>query len=89
MATMELAPAAAGWRERIRITRSGIFSLVFVLLGLWLLLYAAPQVPGGTITRLTAGRQAGLEIAGSALAVGGRRLVRPSPASPVCCRADG
>ena len=63
MATMELAPAAAGWRERIRITRSGIFSLVFVLLGLWLLLYAAPQVPGGTITRLTAGRQAGLEIA--------------------------
>ena len=66
MATMELAPAAAGWRERLRegarITRSGIFSLVFVLLGLWLLLYAAPQVPWDTITRLTAGRQAGLEI---------------------------
>ncbi|MCY4526750.1 MAG: hypothetical protein OXB89_09090, partial [Anaerolineaceae bacterium] len=59
---MDLAAPASGWRERIRITRSGVFSLVFVLLGLWLLL-SAPQVPPDTITRLTAGRQAGLEIA--------------------------
>lgn len=66
MANAEVAPAAArrGWlSERLRITRSGVFSLVFVLLGLWLLLLAAPQVPPDTFTRLTAGRQAGLEIA--------------------------
>ena len=66
MSTIDLAPAPAGLRQRlragVRITRSGIFSLAFVLLGLWLLLIAAPQIPPGSITRLTAGREAGLEI---------------------------
>ena len=42
------------WRDRLRITRSGIFSLLFVLFGVWLLVSAA-QYSTATVTTLTFG----------------------------------
>ena len=42
------------WRDRLRITRSGIFSLLFVLFGAWLL-FSIQQFQADTITTLTFG----------------------------------
>lgn len=46
---------ATTWRDNIHITRIGIFSVVFVLLGLWLLLYVRPQIDSEAIATLTFG----------------------------------
>ncbi len=43
------------WRDRLRITRSGVFSLLFVLFGAWLLISAPRQFTAETVTTLTFG----------------------------------
>jgi simple sugar transport system permease protein len=41
------------WREQIHITRTGIFAVAFILLGLWIVLYAVPRVAPDAVTTLT------------------------------------
>jgi simple sugar transport system permease protein len=50
---MQQAAPAQSWREAIYITRAGIFSGVFILLGMLILLAAVPQVAPGAVTILT------------------------------------
>lgn len=50
--SMQAAPARS-WRESIHITRKGIFSVVFILLGLLTLAAVIPQVAPGAVTTLT------------------------------------
>lgn len=57
MATVDTTmQATRSWRDIIHITRSGIFSVLFLLLGLWILLWATPQIEPGTVTTLTFGK---------------------------------
>jgi general nucleoside transport system permease protein len=51
------APAAprATWRDRIRITRTGVFSVLFIVVGIWLLINAPKAFTPDTITTLTFG----------------------------------
>ena len=49
------APARADWRENIKITRMGIFSVLFILLGAWMIIGGAQTLAEDTITRLTFG----------------------------------
>jgi general nucleoside transport system permease protein len=56
MATLDTALPGAeqkSWRDYLHLTRTGIFALVFILLGLWLLLGATPQLEPGVETILT------------------------------------
>jgi ABC-type uncharacterized transport system permease subunit len=48
-------PASTNWRENIKITRIGIFSVLFILLGLWMLIGGAQTLAEDTTTRLTFG----------------------------------
>ncbi len=43
------------WRDRIKITRTGVFSAFFVVVGAWILLSALSGFTGETTTRLTFG----------------------------------
>src|SRR5689334_12626315 len=43
------------WRDRIHITRMGIFSVFFILVGLWMLIAAPQTIASDTVTRLTFG----------------------------------
>lgn len=48
------------WREMLHITRTGVFSLLFIVIGAWILLSAPQTIPGDAVTTLTldrAGRQ--------------------------------
>jgi len=54
-ASPTLAPRAAGWRDSIRITRLGIFSIAALLFGGWLLVNAVTGLDPDTVTRLTFG----------------------------------
>ncbi len=54
MATATLQ-STASWRDAFRITRTGIFSIVFIVLGLVLIVSAVPQVAPDAITTLTIG----------------------------------
>jgi general nucleoside transport system permease protein len=49
------APARTNWRENIKITRMGIFSVLFILLGAWMLIGGAQTLAEDTITTLTFG----------------------------------
>ncbi len=51
------------WRDQIHITRTGIFSVVFILAGLVVLLSAVPQVAPDAITTLTFTSDQSLAIA--------------------------
>ena len=58
MATIDtpvLTQPERSWRDYIHITRTGIFGVVFVLLGLWLLFSARTQVAPDAVTTLTFG----------------------------------
>jgi simple sugar transport system permease protein len=46
---------AESWRDRLKVTRSSIFSLLFVLFGVWMLVTAPAQYTPQTITTLTFG----------------------------------
>jgi general nucleoside transport system permease protein len=46
------------WRDRIHITRMGIFSVFFILVGLWMLISAPQTIASDTMTRLTFGTNA-------------------------------
>ncbi len=56
MTTLD-APAptftARNWRSYVRVTRTGVFAIAFILLGLWMLLSAIPQVEPDATTTLT------------------------------------
>ncbi len=41
------------WRERLRLTRTGLFSALFILAGLLIFLEVPPNIPGDSITTLT------------------------------------
>src|SRR5690606_19213989 len=51
------APAlpTQSWRDRLKITRSGVFSILFVLFGLWALIAAPQSYSPETVTGLTFG----------------------------------
>jgi simple sugar transport system permease protein len=54
MATVTMQPTESrSWRDTFHITRMGIFSVVFILLGVILLLSAVPQLAPDAVTRLT------------------------------------
>ena len=56
MATATMQPTESrSWRDMFHITRMGIFSVVFILLGAGLLLAAVPQLAPDAVTRLTIG----------------------------------
>ncbi|HEX2908229.1 MAG TPA: ABC transporter permease [Phototrophicaceae bacterium] len=44
---------AKSWRERLTITRLGVFSVFFILIGVWILLSAPQNIPGDSVTTLT------------------------------------
>ncbi|NDJ60094.1 MAG: ABC transporter permease [Chloroflexi bacterium] len=50
-----IAAAPTSWRDRIKITRVGIFSVFFILLGLWMLIGGPQTIAGDTVTELTFG----------------------------------
>jgi ABC-type uncharacterized transport system permease subunit len=47
------------WRERLRLTRMGVFSILFILVGLWIILTVPQTVDSEAVTRLTFGRAPG------------------------------
>ncbi len=53
--TFDTTVPRTSWRERIKITRMGVFSVLFVLLGGWMLIGGAGSLAGDTITKLTFG----------------------------------
>lgn len=67
MATLQIPSSATpstSWRDRIKITRMGVFSVLFVLAGLWILLSVVPATDPSTISTLTFGADAsGQQIA--------------------------
>jgi hypothetical protein len=67
MATMQIPSSVApptSWRDRIKITRMGVFSVLFILAGLWILLSAVPAADPDTVSKLTFGADAsGQQIA--------------------------
>lgn len=42
-----------GWRDYVKITRSGIFAILFILIGVWVLISTPQSVPGNASTLLT------------------------------------
>lgn len=56
MTAQTLSPAAEAprtWRDNFKVTRVGIFSIVFILVGLWILISVPQNVTGETTTLLT------------------------------------
>jgi simple sugar transport system permease protein len=53
--TFNTAAPAETWRDRFRITRMGIFSVLFIAVGVWMLLSALGAGDDGVVTRLTFG----------------------------------
>jgi simple sugar transport system permease protein len=53
--TFDGSAAPATWRENLKITRTGIFAVLFILLGLWMLIGGAQTLADSTITTLTFG----------------------------------
>ncbi len=51
------APAlpTESWRDRLRVTRTGIYAVLFLLVGLWILVAAPRSFSGETVTTLTFG----------------------------------
>jgi simple sugar transport system permease protein len=49
-------PARRGsWREYVKLTRMTIFSILFILIGAWLIIGGSNSIDGSTVTRLTFG----------------------------------
>ncbi len=46
------------WRDRLKITRTSVFSILFTLLGIWILISAPQSFEADTFTTLTFGRSA-------------------------------
>lgn len=44
------------WRDLFKITRTGMFSVLFIIVGLWILLSAPQAIPGDAVTTLTIDR---------------------------------
>ncbi|MEZ4667080.1 MAG: ABC transporter permease [Anaerolineae bacterium] len=44
---------AKTWRDSIRITRTGIFAVLFIIIGLWVLISVPRNIPGDATTLLT------------------------------------
>lgn len=67
MATLQMSSSTASptsWRDKIKITRTGVFSVLFILAGLWILLSVVPSTDPTTISTLTFGPDAsGQQIA--------------------------
>ncbi len=65
------APARS-WRDGLKITRTGIFSVFFILIGVWILLSAPQNIPGDASTLLTLDRagQQGISVPTVPFAVG-------------------
>ncbi|MBC6937712.1 MAG: ABC transporter permease [Chloroflexi bacterium] len=63
---------ARSWRDGLKITRTGIFSVFFILIGVWILLSAPQNIPGDTSTLLTLDRagQQGISVPTVPFAVG-------------------
>lgn len=58
MISIETSPGRAGgenWRERIKITRTVIFSVIFILAGIWILFSVTTSIAPHAVTRLTFG----------------------------------
>lgn len=53
--TFDTTAARPSWRENFRITRTIVFSLLFILLGAWMLIGGPQTISGDAITRLTFG----------------------------------
>ncbi len=55
---------ARSWRDTLKITRTGIFSVFFILIGLWILLSAPQNIAGDASTLLTFDRtgQQGISV---------------------------
>jgi general nucleoside transport system permease protein len=49
----------SSWRERIRITRLGVFSVLLILLAAWLMLFVVPRIDPEAVTILTFGAGVG------------------------------
>lgn len=47
------APEQLSWRERFRITRIGVFSVVFIIAGAWVLLATPNQIDSSAVSTLT------------------------------------
>jgi len=50
------------WRDRIKITRTGVFSVIFMLAGIWILLSVSNSIDSGAVTRLTFGEGVGQSL---------------------------
>src|SRR6187402_3342144 len=46
-------PATDSWRDRIKITRMGVFAVLFILLGAWVLISVPRNIGPDVITLLT------------------------------------
>ncbi len=58
MISIETSPGRTNtesWRERIRITRTLVFSVIFILAGIWILLGVTNSIAPDAVTRLTFG----------------------------------
>ncbi|MEO8392016.1 MAG: ABC transporter permease [Chloroflexota bacterium] len=53
--TFDTLVTRASWRERIKITRMTIFSLLFLIMGVWLVIGGAGGIGSGVTTKLTFG----------------------------------
>lgn len=53
--TISAPVTRSSWRENIRITRVGVFSVLFILLGAWLIIGGLNSINASTVTRLTFG----------------------------------
>ncbi len=52
---MSVSTPRTSWRENLRFTRMTIFSLLFLVLGAWLVVGGSGSIPGSVTTRLTFG----------------------------------
>ncbi len=55
--TFDTATVRTSWREHIHITRITIFSILFILLGAWMIVGGAGSIAGDVTTRLTFGAE--------------------------------
>jgi simple sugar transport system permease protein len=53
--TLNRSLSGGSWRENFRVTRMTIFSILFILIGAWLLVGGSQTITDATITRLTFG----------------------------------
>lgn len=53
----------ASWRERFRVTRLGIFSVILIVIAAVLLLYVLPKIASDAVTQLTFGRGIAVSVA--------------------------